>query len=109
MLIHLCLLNKDISVGILLECLVSLQLNVIIITESLFIPQYPLLCFFEVSVHDKLRNLSSKACRAYDQSFPVESELRTVSTRFVVIAVGPGFANEFYKVMVTYTVFSQDY
>ena len=83
------------------------HLQVIIITEDVFVPLNDLFCLLHVVSENCLRQLAIHTAAQADQSFAVLLNEFVTDARFVVIAVNIGFRNYFHQVLVAAIILGQ--
>ena len=87
--------------------LVTLQLQIIVVTKDTLEPTDGLPCLAHLAVHDELGHLTTQASRAADNALVVLLQFAVVGTWMIVHALGPSVRDYFDEVLVALEVLSQ--
>ncbi len=99
---------EGLRVGVLLEGLVTLELEVVVVAEHLLVPQNRLLGLFDTSVAVEGRDFAGDAGGTDDKSLAVFLKMGVVRAGAEVEAVGPCLADELHQVVIPLLVFSEN-
>ena len=107
MLLYLLLSVVHIVCGTRHCGLVTLQLDVIIVTPYTLEPLGSLLGSGHIFFHDFLRQLTTQASRADDKSLVVFFQLLLIGTRMIIVSICPRLRHNLDKVLITLQVLCQ--
>ena len=105
--IHHLLHGIHLMIGTCHRRLVTLQFQVVVISEKILVPADGLFCLFKLSGRDTSGHFPSQTSRTYNQSFVILLQFRTVCTRTHVESLGPRLRHQFNQVMITLQILGQ--
>ena len=106
--IYLALHLVRLVVGTLNGRLVQLQLQVVVLSKEILVPQNRLLSLLETLLGDESWNLATKTSRGAYQPFVVLLQLLAVGTRTVVETIGPRLRYDLEQVFVALEILCQE-